>query len=110
MEKIPCLPGHDYNGKNCGYSRVLTLFLWVTLLQTTKPTWNNFTDHFDRYNTRLSVARGKSNLSCSWFALGSYQSDPKEALRPSTEFMKESGGHAVNLEGGKKFKESIKKY
>ena len=40
---------------------------------------------------------------------GSYQSDPKEALRSSIRIMKESGGHAVKLEGGKEIKESIKK-
>ena len=32
---------------------------------------------------------------------GSYQSDPKEALRSAIRIMKESGGHAVKLEGGK---------
>ena len=40
---------------------------------------------------------------------GSYQSDPKEALRSAIRIMKESGGHAVKLEGGKEVKESIKK-
>ncbi len=40
---------------------------------------------------------------------GSYQSDPKEALRSSIRIMKESGAHAVKLEGGKEIKESIKK-
>jgi len=40
---------------------------------------------------------------------GSYQSDPKEALRSSIRIMKESGGHAVKLEGGKEVRESIKK-
>ena len=40
---------------------------------------------------------------------GSYQSDPKEALRSSIRIMKESGGHAVKLEGGKEITESIKK-
>lgn len=40
---------------------------------------------------------------------GSYQSDPKEALRSSIRIMKESGGHAVKLEGGSEIKESIKK-
>src|SRR5690554_6659983 len=40
---------------------------------------------------------------------GSYQSDPKEALRSSIRIMKESGGHAVKLEGGKEIKESIKR-
>lgn len=40
---------------------------------------------------------------------GSYQSDPKEALRSSIRIMKESGGHAVKLEGGAEVKDSIKK-
>jgi 3-methyl-2-oxobutanoate hydroxymethyltransferase len=40
---------------------------------------------------------------------GSYQSDPKEALRSAIRIMKESGGHAVKMEGGKEIKESIKR-
>lgn len=40
---------------------------------------------------------------------GSYQSDSKEALRSSIRIMKESGGHAVKLEGGNEIKDSIKK-
>ena len=40
---------------------------------------------------------------------GSYQSDPKEALRSSIRIMKESGGHAVKLEGGSEIKDTIKK-
>ena len=40
---------------------------------------------------------------------GSYQSDPKEALRSAIRIMKESGGHAVKVEGGKENKESVKR-
>ena len=40
---------------------------------------------------------------------GSYQSDSKEALRSAIKIMKESGAHAVKLEGGKEVKDSIKK-
>lgn len=40
---------------------------------------------------------------------GTYQSDPKEALRSAIRIMKESGAHAVKLEGGKGVKESIKR-
>ncbi|MDA9128235.1 3-methyl-2-oxobutanoate hydroxymethyltransferase [Flavobacteriaceae bacterium] len=40
---------------------------------------------------------------------GSYQSDSKEALRSAIRIMKESGAHAVKLEGGKEIKDSIKK-
>ena len=40
---------------------------------------------------------------------GSYQSDPKEALRSAIRIMKESGGHTVKLEGGIEIKESVKR-
>lgn len=40
---------------------------------------------------------------------GSYQSDPKEALRSSIRIMKESGAHAVKMEGGSEIKESIRR-
>lgn len=40
---------------------------------------------------------------------GSYQSDSKEALRSSIRIMKESGAHAVKLEGGEEIKDSIRK-
>lgn len=40
---------------------------------------------------------------------GSYQSDPKEALRSAIRIMKESGAHSIKLEGGREIKESIKR-
>jgi 3-methyl-2-oxobutanoate hydroxymethyltransferase len=40
---------------------------------------------------------------------GSYQSNSKEALRSAIRIMKESGAHAVKLEGGNEIKDSIKK-
>ena len=40
---------------------------------------------------------------------GSYQSDPKKALRSAIRILKESGAHSVKLEGGKEIKESIKR-
>ncbi len=40
---------------------------------------------------------------------GTYQSDPKEALRSAIRIMKESGGHSVKVEGGTEVKESIKR-
>jgi len=40
---------------------------------------------------------------------GTYQSDSKEALRSAIRIMKESGAHAVKMEGGKEIKESIKR-
>ncbi len=40
---------------------------------------------------------------------GSYQGDSKQALTSSIRIMKESGGHAVKLEGGQEVVESIKR-
>ena len=40
---------------------------------------------------------------------GSYQSDSKEALRSAIRIMKESGGHAIKVEGGIEIKDSIKR-
>src|SRR5580765_5879915 len=38
---------------------------------------------------------------------GSYQGNSKEALNTSIRIMKESGAHAVKLEGGKEVKDSV---
>ena len=40
---------------------------------------------------------------------GTYQSDPKEALRSAIRIMKESGGHSIKVEGGSEIKEYIKR-
>jgi 3-methyl-2-oxobutanoate hydroxymethyltransferase len=40
---------------------------------------------------------------------GSYQGNSKEALNSSIKIMKESGAHAVKLEGGREVKESIER-
>ena len=57
-----------------------------------------------------SVVRGISrSLVVVDIPFGSYQSDPKEALRSAIRIMKESGAHAVKVEGGKEIKESVKR-
>ena len=57
-----------------------------------------------------SVIRGvERSLVVVDIPFGSYQSDPKEALRSAIRIMKESGGHAVKVEGGKEIKESVKR-
>ena len=40
---------------------------------------------------------------------GTYQSDSKGALKSAIRIMKESGSHAVKLEGGKEIEDSIKR-
>ena len=57
-----------------------------------------------------SVVRGvKRSLVVVDLPFGSYQSDPKEALRSAIRIMKESGAHAVKMEGGSEIKDSVKK-
>ncbi len=57
-----------------------------------------------------SVIRGiERSLIVVDIPFGSYQSDPKEALRSAIRIMKESGAHAVKVEGGKEIKESVKR-
>jgi 3-methyl-2-oxobutanoate hydroxymethyltransferase len=57
-----------------------------------------------------SVVRGVNRaLVVIDLPFGSYQSDPKEALRSAIRIMKESGAHAVKMEGGAEIKDSIKK-
>jgi len=61
------------------------------------------------YHASSVVRAAKRALIVVDLPFGSYQSDPKEALRSSIKIMKESGGHAVKLEGGKEVKESVKR-
>lgn len=55
-----------------------------------------------------SVVRGVNRaLVIVDLPFGSYQSDPKQALRSAIRIMKESGASAIKLEGGHEIKESI---
>ena len=57
-----------------------------------------------------SVVRGVSRaLIVVDLPFGTYQSDTKKALRSAIRIMKESGAHAIKLEGGKEEAESIKR-
>ncbi|UMY64649.1 MULTISPECIES: 3-methyl-2-oxobutanoate hydroxymethyltransferase [unclassified Flavobacterium] len=61
------------------------------------------------YHASAVVRAAQRALVVVDLPFGSYQSDPKEALRSAIRIMKESGGHAVKLEGGAEIKESIKR-
>ncbi|CAI8184158.1 MAG: 3-methyl-2-oxobutanoate hydroxymethyltransferase [Flavobacteriaceae bacterium] len=57
-----------------------------------------------------SVVRGvKRALVVVDLPFGAYQADSKEALRSAIRIMKESGAHAVKLEGGSQIQESIER-
>ncbi|WP_196895645.1 3-methyl-2-oxobutanoate hydroxymethyltransferase [Aureivirga marina] len=61
------------------------------------------------YHASSVVRAAKRSLVVVDLPFGTYQSDPKEALRSAIRIMKESGGHAIKVEGGKEIKESIKR-
>ncbi len=61
------------------------------------------------YHASSVVRATERSLVVVDLPFGSYQSDPKEALRSAIRIMKESGGHSVKLEGGKEVKDSIKR-
>lgn len=61
------------------------------------------------YHASSVIRAVKRSLVVVDLPFGSYQSDPKEALRSAIRIMKESGAHAVKLEGGKEIKDSIKR-
>src|SRR6478752_8675197 len=57
-----------------------------------------------------SVIRGvKRCLVVVDLPFGSYQSNSKEALASAVRIMKETGAHAVKLEGGEEVLESVKR-
>ena len=61
------------------------------------------------YHASAVIRAASRSLVVVDLPFGSYQSDPKEALRSAIRIMKESGAHSVKLEGGKEIKESIKR-
>ena len=65
-------------------------------------------DHMIYHAT--SVVRGVNRaLVVVDLPFGTYQADSKEALRSAIRIMKESGAHALKLEGGNQIKESIER-
>ena len=59
------------------------------------------------YHASGVVKASKRALVVVDLPFGSYQSDAQEALRSSIRIMKESGAHAVKLEGGQEIEQSI---
>ena len=61
------------------------------------------------YHASSVVRAAKRALVVVDLPFGSYQSDSKEALRSAIRIMKESGAHAVKVEGGEQVKDSIER-
>ncbi|NKI32509.1 3-methyl-2-oxobutanoate hydroxymethyltransferase [Croceivirga thetidis] len=61
------------------------------------------------YHASSVVRAAKRALIVVDIPFGSYQSDSKEALRSAIRIMKESGAHAIKVEGGVEIKDSVKR-
>ena len=110
MKKFQCLTGYDYSMAKIIDSSGIDIILVgdsasnvMAGHETTLPiTLDQMIYHAS------SVVRGvKRALVVVDLPFGSYQSDPNEALRSAIRIMKESGAHAVKMEGGSEIKESI---
>ena len=61
------------------------------------------------YHAQSVVRAAKRSLIVVDMPFGSYQGNSEEALRSAIRIMKESGGHAVKLEGGQEVAESVRR-
>ncbi len=61
------------------------------------------------YHASAVIRAVKRALVVVDLPFGAYQSDDKEALRSAIRIMKESGAHAVKVEGGQEIKASIRR-
>ncbi len=61
------------------------------------------------YHTRLVVRGARRSMVVADMPFGSYQVGPEDAVRSAIRFVKESGAHAVKLEGGALVAESIER-
>ncbi len=111
-EKISMLTAYDYTMAkivdNAGIDVILVGDSASNVMaghETTLPiTLNEMIYHAS------SVIRAiKRSLVVVDLPFGTYQSDPMEALRSAIRIMKESGAHAVKMEGGKGIQKSIKR-
>ena len=61
------------------------------------------------YHAQAVVRAAKRALVVVDLPFGAYQGNSKEALNSAIRIMKESGAHAVKLEGGREVRESIER-
>lgn len=109
-EKISCLTAYDYS-----MARIVDA-AGVDLILVGDSASNVMAGHettlpitLDQmiYHATSVVKAVKRALVVVDIPFGSYQGNSEEALRSAIRIMKESGGHAVKMEGGTEIKESI---
>ncbi len=109
-EKISCLTAYDYSMAAIVDAAGIDLILVgdsasnvMAGHETTLP----ITLDQIIYHAQGVVRAVKRALVVVDLPFGSYQGNSEEALRSAIRIMKETGGHAVKMEGGKEIEESI---
>ena len=111
-EKISMLTSYDYTlakiVDNAGIDVILVGDSASNVMAGHETTLPITLDHMI-YHASSVVKAAKRSLVVVDLPFGSYQGDSKKALRSSIRIMKESGAHAVKLEGGDEIIESVER-
>ena len=109
-EKISMLTAYDYSMAklldNAGIDVLLVGDSASNVMAGNETTLPITLDHMIWHATGVVKAVDRALVVVD-IPFGSYQGNSSEALRSSIRIMKESGGHAVKMEGGSEIKESI---
>tara|TARA_B100001559_G_C16362208_1_gene557921 strand:+ start:139 stop:948 length:810 start_codon:yes stop_codon:yes gene_type:complete len=111
-EKISMLTSYDFTlakiVDNAGIDVILVGDSASNVMAGHETTLPITLDHMI-YHASSVVKAAKRSLVVVDLPFGSYQGDSKKALRSSIRIMKESGAHAVKLEGGDEIIDSIER-
>lgn len=111
-EKISMLTSYDYSMAkivdNAGIDAILVGDSAGNVMAGYDTTLPMTLDQMIYHASSVVRAVDRALVICD-LPFGSYQSDPKQALRSSIRIMKESGASAIKLEGGSEIKESIRR-
>tara|TARA_B100001250_G_scaffold405930_1_gene424180 strand:+ start:69 stop:878 length:810 start_codon:yes stop_codon:yes gene_type:complete len=111
-EKISMLTSYDYTlakiVDNAGIDVILVGDSASNVMAGHETTLPITLDHMI-YHASSVVRAAKRSLVVVDLPFGSYQGDSKKALRSSIRIMKESGAHAVKLEGGNEIIDSVER-
>jgi 3-methyl-2-oxobutanoate hydroxymethyltransferase len=104
-EKITMLTGYDFSMATIIDAAGIEVSNVMAGHETTLP----ITLDQMIYHAQSVVRAAKRALVVVDMPFGSYQGNSKEALSNAIRIMKESGGHAVKMEGGQEIIESVKR-
>lgn len=109
-EKISMLTSYDYSMAkivdNAGIDAILVGDSAANVMAGYETTLPITLDQMIYHASSVVRAVDRALVVCD-LPFGSYQSDPKHALRSAIRIMKESGASAIKLEGGEEIKGSI---